>query len=564
MSDPAPTPNPGFLRQCRNLVYDDIWHHTALSEHTLRGRCYAFLRICSISVQGTFKNKIFVEAAALGYYSLISLGPLVSLAIIISSFFVQKNGDDLATQYLNRLILYIAPPVSELGRQEQQSYDEHAAENSAETPPETPAQANLTAQVAAPDGGALASSAASPTPSLLQSGGQPLLITPPAVDGRPAVGADNFNPALVSVLKKMINSAKSGKVGALGLAILVFICIQLIITIENTFNSIWGVRRGRSLSQRIVLYWAIISLGTLVGFTAGTLLSAATIAKKISKLPADFQFLKLYGIAPHLLSFLLVVGLLAVFYRFIPNTTVRWRPALLGGFITALLLTLNNFLSFLYVNKVISSASLFGSIGIFPVLMFGLYIFWLLILLGGQLTYAVQNANFVTDDRLWNQVSPRVRRLVGLAAFLGVARAFLRNEAEPSANDLIERLRVPGNILNESLTRLCDLRLLSPIDTLDEHGRQLVRYQPGRALDRLTLGEFLREWDNLGNCESEGILNSADPVIPVYVETIQRFEASADLQHTFNTLLVENEKIEPARPRVPLRSGVTSRPWPGA
>jgi membrane protein len=299
------------------------------------------------------------------------------------------------------------------------------------------------------------------------------------------------------------------------------------------------------------MYWAIISLGTLVGLTAGTLLSATTIAKKISHLPAGLQFLELYGITPHLLSFLLVTGLLAIFYRFIPNTTVRWRPALLGGFIAALFLTINNFLSFLYVNKVISSASLYGSIGIFPVLMFGLYIFWLLILLGGQLTYAVQNADFVTDDRLWNQVSPRVRRLVGLAAFLSVARAFQRNEPEPSANDLVERLRVPGNILNESITRLCDLRLLSPIDTLDEHGQHLVRYQPGRALDHLTLGEFLCEWDNLGNRESESILNCADPVIPVYVETLVRFEASADLKRTFNSLLAENEKNELASPPSP-------------
>jgi membrane protein len=547
MSDTATTPRPGFLRRCENLVHDDIWRHAALNERTLRGRCYAFLRIASICVSGTFKNKIFVEAAALGYYSLISLGPLVSLAIIISSFFVQKNGEEHAAESLNQLILYIAPPVDELS--EPPSFTSHAAAR-----PPGPAHA---APAVLPENGQAPAAVASPS-VLLDTGN--LVLAPDATStpllSQPSDAGDN--PEVVKFIDKMIKSARSGKVGVLGLALLVFICIQLIITIENTFNSIWGVRRGRSLANRIVMYWAIISLGTLVGFTAGTLFSAVTLARMIDDLPNGLQFLKLYGLVPHLISFFLVAGLLTIFYRFIPNTAVRWRPALLGGFVATLFLTLNNFLSFLYVSKVISSQSLYGSIGIFPVLMFGLYIFWLLVLLGGQLTYAVQNANYLTDDRLWNQVSPRVRRLIGLAAFLQVSRAFIRRELEPSVDDLVQRLRVPANILNECLTRLCDLHLLSPIDALDPHGAHLVRYQPGRVLDRLTLGDFQRDWDKLGNCESESILTAADPIIPLYLETLTRFEATAGLQQTFRALLADEKTKPPFPTREPPRPSATT------
>jgi membrane protein len=529
MSDSATPPPAGVVRRCQTLLHDEIWRHSSLRERTLRGRCYALLRVGSIGVQGTLRNKIFVEAAALAYYSLISLGPLVSLAIIISSFFVQSSGEDLATQSLNQLIMFIAPPVNELSKHEQKTFSEAAL-----AAPQT-----IIAPTAPP--------AAIPEPaSSLLGGGAPLLHPAEAglTEQKPA--PKDFNPQIVKVLDKMIKSARSGKVGALGLALLIFICIQLIISIENTFNSIWGVQRGRSIVQRIVMYWAIISLGVLVGFTAGTLFSAATLARKIDKLPAAFQFLQLWGLAPHVISFVLITGLLAIFYRFIPNTSVRWRPALLGGGIVALLLTLNNYLSFLYVNKVISSESLYGSIGIFPVLMFSLYIFWLLILLGGQLTYAVQNAHFLTSDRLWNEVSPRVRRLIGLAAFLAVARAFIRRELELSATDLVDRLRVPGNILNECLTRLCNLHLLSPIDALDEHGGHLLRYQPGRPLDRLTLGDYQREWDNLGNGESVALLSATDPVIPVYLQSLAHFEDSTDLQRTFSALLAKDESIAAA------------------
>jgi membrane protein len=527
MLRPPPTSPAGFLHRFHHLVHDRIWRHDALLAHGLRGWWYALLRMLCITVQGSVKNKIPSQAAALSYSSLISLGPIVSLAIIISSFFVQKNDTDFATQMLQSVIQYIAPPVHEFSKHEEETYDENEA-------PVTDDEGVLTAT----DGTALQPSAPNGANSSTPA------ATAPADAAAPAHPAA-FNPAIVRVLDQMIHSAKSGKVGALGLALLVFIGIQLIITIENTFNSIWGVRRGRGLMHRIVMYWAIISLGTLVAFTAGTLFSAATLARFFVNLPAGLQFMKMFGLLPHALSFVLVSLLLATFYRFIPNTLVRWSPALAGGVTATVFLTLNNYLSFLYVNKVISSESLYGSIGIFPVLMFGLFIFWLLILLGGQVTFAVQNANYLTDERLWMQVSPRVRRLLSLASFLQVARAFVRKLDGPTAADLVDGLRVPGNILNECINRLCDLKLLSTVETMGEHEELVLRYQPGRDLGHLTLGDFHRELDELGNSDGADVLHATDPVVQEYLEAVAHFEKSAGLNRTFSELVGEGEIIAP-------------------
>ena len=185
----------------------------------------------------------------------------------------------------------------------------------------------------------------------------------------------------------------------------------------------------------------------------------------------------------HVLAFVMLTLLLAVFYRFIPNTRVRWQPALLGGMVVATCLILNNYLSFLYVSMVLNRMSLYGSVGIIPILMFGLYVFWMMVLFGGLLTYAVQNANNITADRLWNQVSPRTRRLLNLAAFLHISRAFLRGKPGPTSEELANALRVPAAILNEGLGRMTDLKLVSQVEVENrgDRGGNALSARPAAA-----------------------------------------------------------------------------------
>ena len=112
-------------------------------------------------------------------------------------------------------------------------------------------------------------------------------------------------------------------------------------------------------------------------------------------------------------TFTLLVILLTAFYRVIPNTRVYWRAALVGAVVVASLLMLNNVLAFLYVRRVIFEESLYGSLGILPVLMVGLYIFWLYVLVGGQISYAVQNVHFRNSQAAWAHLSETMReRLV--------------------------------------------------------------------------------------------------------------------------------------------------------
>ncbi len=383
-----------WLRHTRKVLQEEIWHHKIVFDQTARGRFYAGLRVLSITFRGVLAKKMFSQAAALSYASLMSLGPIVSLAIMLTSFVHQNDSEKFTTNLLQQIVTFIAPSTS-VGAQQ---------DAPGPTPTDHPA-------------------ADAPAPAASST----LLET---ADTAPS----QVNQQLVAFIQSFVDSAHSRTIGVFGLVFLIFICIQMMVSIETNFNNIWGVRRGRDILRRIVLYGTVFSLGVLAAFTTAVVLSAATLGSIAKdKLPAwGRDILGNFTGVTHLLAFVLLTLLLAVFYRFIPNTRVRWGPALLGGMVVAMGLILNNYLSFLYVSMVLNRMSLYGSVGIIPILMFGLYVFWTMVLFGGLLTYAVQNANIITADRLWNQVSPRTRRLLNLAAFLQIARAFLRQQPGPT------------------------------------------------------------------------------------------------------------------------------------
>jgi len=252
------------------------------------------------------------------------------------------------------------------------------------------------------------------------------------------------NSQLVSLINNIIESAKSGTVGIVGALILISIGIQLLTSIESAFNEIWGVRRGRRLFQRIVFYWTFISLGAVLSFAIVTVLSVTTILRFISDLPFGEQITGVVFWMTPLFSFTLIIVLLMAFYRFIPNTIVSWRAAFIGSIIVAALLILNNYLSFLYVERVISNRSLYGSVAIVPILMFGLYVFWLFILLGGQITYSVHNANYLTNREAWHNISTHTRELLSLAAYVLIGRRFKECKNPYTLSELSEIIRAPG------------------------------------------------------------------------------------------------------------------------
>lgn len=164
------------------------------------------------------------------------------------------------------------------------------------------------------------------------------------------------------------------------------------------------------------------SVGMIFGMTFFT---TSQMPKFLGDLPFVAQYLTGYASwITYILGLGIITCVLAAFYKFIPPTRVKWKPAFVGAIVIMCLLVLNNKGSFLYISYIAKQQSFYGYLAIVAVAMFSLYIFWTMILVGCLITYSVQYVDFLSDDDAWNKMGDRAKKICALAAFVEIERSF--------------------------------------------------------------------------------------------------------------------------------------------
>lgn len=173
-------------------------------------------------------------------------------------------------------------------------------------------------------------------------------------------------------------SRQANKLGVAGLAILLVTAIALILTIDRTLNGIWRVKKARSLTQRVLIYWAAITLGPLLlaASLAVTTYVLSASSGLVGILPASVGFFL------NVLQFFLVALGMAAMYRYVPNTYVKWSHAWAGGiFVAAGIGIAKNILGF-YLSKVPTYSLIYGAFATLPILLVWIYVAWIVVLMG--------------------------------------------------------------------------------------------------------------------------------------------------------------------------------------
>ena len=173
-------------------------------------------------------------------------------------------------------------------------------------------------------------------------------------------------------------SKQASKLGIAGLGILLVTAIALILTIDRTLNSIWRVKKTRSLAQRVLIYWSAITLGPVL-LGASLALTSSVVASAsglVGTLPVSLRFFL------NAFQFLLVAAGLAALYRYVPNTYVKWSHAWLGGFFAAAGLELAKKALTLYLSKVPTYSMIYGAFATLPILLIWIYVAWVIVLMG--------------------------------------------------------------------------------------------------------------------------------------------------------------------------------------
>lgn len=403
------------------------------------------------------RNRCPVRASALAYATLLALIPMLAVVMSITSSILKKQGEDRIQQFIGEVVSSVTPP----------------------------ANLNTNLAVAA-------------TTSTTDATGGPAVAeqnpTDHSVPGNaPQKGAQGEDKKLAVAqetvahhINDFIQNTRSGALGVTGSAVLIFVAISMLSRIETTFNDIWGVARGRTWFMRIVLYWGVLTLAPILlvvalGLATGPHLQSTK--KLFASLPFVGSFLAHLGF--QLLPIVVLCLTFAAFYMLMPNAKVHWKAALAGGLTAGLLFHLNNLVSVLYVSRVISNSKIYGSLGLVPVFMVGLYFSWLIMLFGAQVAYAYQNRTTYAEEKQVENVNQRGREFIALRLMTSIGQRYLRGEPPCTVVELAEQIGVPTRLIRQIMQTLAASRLV-----VETAGAETA-YLPARPMEGITCHDIL-------------------------------------------------------------------------
>lgn len=285
-----------------------------------------------------------------------------------------------------------------------------------------------------------------------------------STDAATAVTAADGSPqALGPWLEQFIGQAAGydfSALGWVGLAIVVYSAIWTMITIENSFNSIYGAPEGRPWVQRFVLYWTVLTLAPL--FVGVTIFIDARFGRLIESVATWGWLLTL---VKSMWGLTVAWLLMFTIYRLVPNTNVQSRAALIGGLVAALLLQFGKGTLGWYFAHAVSFKNLYGSLGAVPVFMFWVYLMWLVVLFGLEVSATIQ----MLQGRAFDEVEEKLPQngLVDPVQVVNVMEIVTERFAQglsTSAREITDQTCIPENLVARMTERLGKAGLIHRVD----------------------------------------------------------------------------------------------------
>ncbi|HFD80219.1 MAG TPA: YihY/virulence factor BrkB family protein [Gammaproteobacteria bacterium] len=264
-----------------------------------------------------------------------------------------------------------------------------------------------------------------------------------------------------------VENVKVGVLGALGLALLLYTVVSLIQKIESSFNYVWQVERLRTLGQRFSNYLSVILIGPVLVFSALGLTATIMDYSLVHRLMAIEPFGSLIVLVGKLVPYLLVIAAFTFVYIFIPNTRVRFAPALVGGVVAGVLWQSSGWVFAAFIASSSKYAAIYSSFAILILLLIWLYLNWLILLLGAQVAFYVQYPQYLTREPIDLHLSNRLRERLALQIMFVIADRHLNGKPPWTGEELVEWLGLPVYPVQRTLRLLQDAGFLS--ETGNDH-----------------------------------------------------------------------------------------------
>mgnify|MGYP001813152417 CR=1 FL=1 len=300
----------------------------------------------------------------------------------------------------------------------------------------------------------------------------------------------NFLPTQQDEMLELVEqfTVNSTKLGFLGFVFLTLAAILLLDSIENNFNDIYHVTSRRRLVSKITAYTSVLVFGTL--FIGTSLSISARVETAIRRgMGVDLSWIsrQLGWLFPLALAFLAFLFL----YMVVPFTRVRFKSAVIGAATSATLFEVGKHLFADWVGQSVRYSTVYGSLAVVPIFLIWLYITWIVVLIGLEISFTHQHFMTLLRSRAVRGGPEGDRVGMGLRLFTLVAQRFVAGEDPPSCEQLSRRLLVPFETVEKRINRLEEVDLIRRVAL----GSGTEGVVPARPPDSVMVSEVIEAFE---------------------------------------------------------------------
>ncbi len=302
---------------------------------------------------------------------------------------------------------------------------------------------------------------------------------------------------LLEKAQTAISQTRGGYLAGIGAIVLLWAVMSLLDQIENSFNHIWQIRSSRPWYRKFTDYLAIMLI------TPVFLIAASSVTVCIGTELSDFMntaaildfFKPIVSFFVKVIPYFIFWIVLTVVYIILPNTKVKFMPALVSGIIAGTILQL---LQWLYIDLqfgISRLSAIYGSFAAIPLFIVFLQSCWLIVLLGAEVSFANQNLSRYEYESEALNVSHYQKRALVIMIMNMITRNFSNGSKPLSAESIASNLKIPVRLVRDILQDLGNAELVSVIHD-DDHTERL--YQPAIDINKMTISWILSRLEKKG------------------------------------------------------------------
>lgn len=323
-------------------------------------------------------------------------------------------------------------------------------------------------------------------------------------------------PTILDFVEKYLESTQGGLFIGIGIFILLFSVLNFFSQVERTFNSIWEVKKSRSIMLQITSYFSALFFIPVFMVLSGGL--SIYLNNLIAELQLQYILSPVTRFGMKFMPYFISWLIFSFMYIAIPNTRVNFKSGAIAGIIAG---TAFQFFQNIYINGQVYLSRydvVYGSFAAIPLLLLWIQISCLIILLGAEISYASQNLQNYDYEGDSNNISIRYKKFITLFLTYVIVKRFENNEPALKNDEIAASYKLPIRLVNQILTELTEMSII--IEIIDEDIRTRA-YQPALDINKLTVSMLFDRYESKG---SELFLSNKNPLLDEFWHKHTKFK----------------------------------------